>query len=91
LFNLGVEHEYLNEFKEAIQAFERADQLNKNELEEDPHMANLIQTSLMQVKNKQSSKLQALSNELQTADWVENYIGRSRSVVKDARRGLADA
>ena len=46
LYNLGVEHEFLNEYGPAIESFNRALFLNSEMLDKDPSLSNAINEGL---------------------------------------------
>lgn len=53
LYNLGVEHEYLNEYNQAIERFNRASYIIQEILDKDPHMTKAINEGLQSVLMKQ--------------------------------------
>ncbi len=42
LYNLGVEHEYLNEYKDAIESFNWAQYIVQEVLDKDPQLSKMI-------------------------------------------------
>ena len=50
LYNLGVEHEHLHEYNQALDYFKRAMTHNKDFLNQDPHMQKVIIEGLQSVQ-----------------------------------------
>ncbi|CDW76388.1 tpr domain containing protein [Stylonychia lemnae] len=57
LYNLGVEHEYLNEYSQAIEYFNRAQYITQEILDRDPQMTKVISEGLNSVLLKQQKKM----------------------------------
>jgi hypothetical protein len=53
---LGVEHEYLNEFDAALEAFYRAVEINSNHLGADNPLIKNVNNGIISIKRKQERK-----------------------------------
>lgn len=56
LYNLGVEHEHLHQYNQALDYFKRAMTHNKDFLNQDPHMQKVIIEGLQSVQQKNQKK-----------------------------------
>jgi hypothetical protein len=58
MYNLGVEHEHMHEFGQAIDYFNRASSLNNEQLgKEISHMTKVIADGLLSVQQKHHKKM----------------------------------